>query len=212
MDVHILTVVAILADGAHGRLSSCGAEGRGEWSVCMGGFFAVREGIGRRFLLAVGMGAMLVLAGCDNDRVAGTEEDVTTESEVLARWGKPANIWDGPDGARAFEYNRQPQGTTNYMITIGQDGKVTALRQVLTRENFARVQPGMPMEDVRKLLGQPARVTPYPLQHQTVYTWRFREGHGAASLFTATFDADLAVVSTAIGEDPQDMSSTAGKP
>src|SRR5688572_27665865 len=101
-------------------------------------------------LLAVVMG----LAGCDPQRIDELEEGVSTEADVRARFGEPENIWDVPNG-RVLEYNRQPQGQKNYMITIGADGKMSALRQVLTPENFARVQPGMMMEDLRKMLGKP---------------------------------------------------------
>ncbi len=91
---------------------------------------------------------------------------------MRARFGQPENIWDSPAG-RVFEYNRQPAGQKNYMITIGADGKMSALRQVLTPENFARVQPGMAMEDLRRLLGKPARRTPYPLKNETEWEWRW---------------------------------------
>ena len=73
------------------------------------------------------------------------EEGVATEADVRARFGEPEKIWDAPDGGRTFEYNRQPAGYRNYMITIGTDGKMSALRQVLTPQNFAKVQPGMVM-------------------------------------------------------------------
>lgn len=50
---------------------------------------------------------------------------------MRARFGEPERIWDEPGGARTLEYNRQPAGHQNYMITIGPDGRMSALRQVL---------------------------------------------------------------------------------
>src|SRR3954454_4272952 len=97
--------------------------------------------------------AFLSLLGCDPQRISELEEGVSTEADVRAKFGPPENIWDGPGGERIFEYNRQPSGHKNYMISIGPGGKMTALRQVLTPATFAKVQPGMMMEDVRKLLG-----------------------------------------------------------
>lgn len=166
----------------------------------------------RKALAVVLAGAALLLQGCDNERVAGTEEGLTTESQVLAQWGQPEKVWDGANGERILEYNRQPQGTTNYMISIGPDGKVTALRQVLTRQNFDKVKTGMMMEDVRKLLGKPARIQPWPLKKETDYEWRFREGHASSQLFVVTFDADLKVLRTATGDDPQDAKNPMSKP
>lgn len=166
----------------------------------------------RTWLLAWTVAVAGVLAGCDDQRIAETEEGVTTETQVLQRWGQPHNVWEGANGERIFEYNRQPQGTSNYMIGIDAQGQVTSLRQVLHRGNFARVQPGMMFEDVRKMLGQPARKTTYPNSGQTVVEWRFREGHAAvAGLFSVTLDNDWRVVSTHIGEDPADMNSPHSK-
>jgi len=106
---------------------------------------------------------------------------------VRARFGEPAAIWDGP-GGRVFEYDRQPQGQKNYMITIGPDGKMAALRQVLTPENFARVQPGMTADALRRLLGKPARRTPYALKNETEWEWRWLQPPNSPMVFTAVLD------------------------
>jgi hypothetical protein len=142
----------------------------------------------------IGMAAALLagvigLAGCDNQRISELEEGVSTEADVRARFGQPENIWDAPNG-RVFEYNRQPQGQKNYMITIGADGKMSALRQVLTPENFARVQPGMMMEDLRKMLGKPAKITPYA-----------RKPPNSPMVFTATLNDDQRVVRSGSSPD-----------
>ena len=111
--------------------------------------------------------AALALAACDPQRLGELEEGVASEADVRAKFGQPEQVWDAPGGGHVFEYNRQPAGQKNYMITIGADGRMTALRQVLNPGNFARVAPGMMMEDLRKLLGKPARVTPYALKNET---------------------------------------------
>ena len=80
------------------------------------------------------------------------EEGVSTEQDVRARFGEPEQVWQEADGSRTLEYNRQPAGRRNYMITIGTDGKMSALRQVLAPHHFAKVQPGMTQEQVRRLL------------------------------------------------------------
>lgn len=157
-------------------------------------------------LLAV----MLGLAGCDAQKIAELEEGVATEADVRARFGEPEKVWDARDmarvpqagaaaapGARTFEYSRQPQGSANYFITLGPDGTMTALRQVLNPQNFARVLPGMPMELVRKMLGKPMKVTPFPLARTTHYDWRYIDAPNTPMVFTAVFDADLRVLSTA---------------
>jgi hypothetical protein len=151
--------------------------------------------------LAVALAAGL--AGCDPQRISELEEGVATEADVRARFGQPENIWDEPGGARTLEYNRQPMGHHNYMITIGPDGKMSALRQVLNRGNFARVQPGMRMEEVRRMLGKEARRTPYKLKQEEAWDWRFIDPPNTQMVFTAWFDRDWRVVRTSIAPDPE---------
>jgi len=147
----------------------------------------------------------LVLSACDLKNIRELEEGLSTEADVRARFGEPENIWDAPGGARTLEYNRQPSGHQNYMITIGIDGKMSALRQVLTPTNFAKVVPGMMMEDVRRMLGKPMRISRFELKRQTHYDWRYHDGpnNSDARIFTVVFDNDLRVSSTGTMADPE---------
>ena len=119
---------------------------------------------------------------------------------MRARFGEPENVWDTPAG-RVLEYNRQPQGQKNYMITIGADGRMRALRQVLTPENFAKVNAGMGMEDLRRMLGKPARRTPYPLRNETEWEWRWMQPPSSPMVFIAVLDADQRVVRSGSSTD-----------
>lgn len=142
--------------------------------------------------------------GCDPQNISELEEGVSTEADVRQRFGAPEAVWDGPDGAQIYEYNRQPAGHRNYMITIGVEGKMIALRQVLTPQNFATIQVGMPMETVRRALGKPKSVTPFELKRETHYDWRYLDGpnESDSKIFTVVFDSDLRVVSTSSVTDP----------
>jgi SmpA / OmlA family len=155
------------------------------------------------------LASVLALAGCDQQRIIELEEGVATEADVRAKFGEPEKIWDGEGGVRIFEYNRQPSGHRNYMISIGTDGKMSALRQVLTPQNFAKVQPGMMMEDVRKLLGKPMRVVPYELKRETYYNWRYLDGGNVSMIFSAVMDSNLKVLRTESGLDPDTNSNRA---
>ena len=108
-----------------------------------------------RTIAAIGLLSFFVgLTGCDQQRISELEEGVSTEADVRSRFGEPEKIWEASDmagtplpratlavvaapGARTFEYNRQPAGTVNYMITLGPDGKMSALRQVLSPKKDA---------------------------------------------------------------------------
>jgi len=160
----------------------------------------------KALVLASASALLLALAGCDQQAIKELEEGVATEADVRARFGEPEKIWDAPDGGRTFEYNRQPAGHRNYMITIGTDGKMSALRQVLTPQNFAKVQPGMMMEEVRKMLGKPARITPFERQGEVAYDWRYLESPNTHMVFTVFFDRDYRVLRTGSVVDPEQSS------
>jgi len=139
---------------------------------------------------------LLTLAGCDAQRVRELEEDVSTEVDVRDRFGAPENIWQEADGARTFEYNRQPAGHQNYMITIGPDGRMRSLRQVVAPHVFEQVRAGMTQQDVRRMLGKPAKRTTYDLKRETDWDWRYVEPPTTEMLFTVTFDPDGRVLRT----------------
>jgi outer membrane protein assembly factor BamE (lipoprotein component of BamABCDE complex) len=163
----------------------------------------MRASIRRGWLICL-CGSLLLVTACDPQNISELEEGVSTEADVRERFGAPEAVWEAEDGGQIYEYNRQPAGHRNYMITIGQDGRMAALRQVLTPQNFANVKPGMPMEAVRRMLGKPMKVTTYDRQREIHYDWRYLDGSnpGDSKIFTVVFDLDLKVVSTRSMRDP----------
>lgn len=149
--------------------------------------------------------ALLLLTGCDQQTISELEEGLSTESDVRMKFGEPDAVWQEPNGSHTLEYDRQPEGTTNYMITIGADGKMSALRQVLSPVNFAKITPGMDVQEVRRRLGKPMKTTPFPHQSQWHYDWRYQDGpnNSDRKIFTVIFTSDLKVISTQSVEDPQ---------
>ena len=162
-----------------------------------------KRGIQGRSMLALLLGLSLLTA-CDQRAIGELEEGISTEADVRERFGPPEAVWDGPEGAQIYEYNRQPGGDQNWQITIGPDGKMAALRQVLNERTFAQILPGMPMEDVRRMLGKPMKITTYALKQETHYDWRWRNGPNESDrqVFTVIFNPDLRVVSTMSVRDP----------
>jgi outer membrane protein assembly factor BamE (lipoprotein component of BamABCDE complex) len=147
---------------------------------------------------------LLVLAGCDPQRIEQLEEGVATEADVRKQFGQPAAVFDNADGSRTLEYPRQPEGQTNYFITIGADGKMSKLRQVLTARNLALVQPGMDKSEVRRLLGRPAKVRVYALKmDEEEWSWRWRDGQQAKE-FSVVFGTDGRAKSSASVDDPRE--------
>ena len=148
--------------------------------------------------------AVFALVGCDQQRIAKLEEGVASEADVRREFGEPVAVFNEPDGGRTFEYPRQPEGQTNYFITIGADGKMSALRQVLKPAEFAKISPGLDKADVRKLLGRPAKTQRFDLKpDEEHWEWRWLEAQ-QAKLFSVTFDRDGKVTTSASSDDLRD--------
>jgi outer membrane protein assembly factor BamE (lipoprotein component of BamABCDE complex) len=75
------------------------------------------------------------------------------------------------------------------MITIGPDGKMSALQQVMAPHHFEKVQPGMGQEQVRRLLGRPAKEATYVLKQETEWYWNWGDGTREME-FTVVFGPD----------------------
>jgi outer membrane protein assembly factor BamE (lipoprotein component of BamABCDE complex) len=150
---------------------------------------------------------MFFIAGCDPQRIEKLEEGVATEADVRKQFGNPAAVEVKPDGSKVMEYPRQPEGWTNYVITIGADGKMSSLRQLLTPANFAKVQPGMDKLQVMALLGKVAKSQFFQLKGEEVWDWRFKEASNLPKVFSVTFDGQGKVLTTATMDDPRESTS-----
>jgi hypothetical protein len=168
-------------------------------------FFLAATARGRHAAAILGLAlALSLLAGCDPKKVSELEEDVSTEADVRSRFGEPTAIYIEPNGDRTLEYARQPAGHANYMITIGPSGKMTSLRQVLHPANLAKVVPGLDKEQVRRMLGRPAKMQGYALKEQEVWDWRFADGP-EIKVFSVTFDKAGVVIGTGTTLDPKEL-------
>jgi hypothetical protein len=59
----------------------------------------------------------------------------------------------------------------------------------------------MPMETLRKMLGKPARVAPYPLRNETEWEWRWMQPPNSPMVFTAVLDGNQYVVRSGSSPD-----------
>ncbi len=154
-----------------------------------------------RYLMITLLAAAGLLAGCDEQRATKLEEGVSTEADVRKQFGEPRQITERADGSKLLAYPRQPEGWTNYEMEIDADGKLAALRQLLTPDNFAKVQPGMDQAQLRRLLGPQARELRYATQPgQTVWRWHVMRGQDK-KVFDVVFDSGGKVLSSAIADD-----------
>ena len=138
----------------------------------------------------------LLAAGCANFSAISPGESALT---VEARVGPPGTVWKNADGSEAWEYPMGPTGVQTFMIDIGPDRAVRAVRQVLTEEYFAKVVAGMSREDVRRLLGRPKEVWYFPARDEEVWTWRYLEVN--YRFFNVLFDRASGTVRTTLRLD-----------
>lgn len=150
---------------------------------------------------------LAALTACDPQRIEKLEEGVATEVDVRKQFGDPVTVTVEADGSRTLDYPRQPEGWTNYVIKIGPDGKMSSLRQLLNPDNFAKVKPGLGKQEVRNILGRPAKTMPFALKQEEVWDWRFKQHGQESKMFSVTFDAAGKVVGTAIADDPRETMS-----
>ena len=139
-----------------------------------------------------------ILPGCDSAVLQEIKPGVTTATEVRARMGNPGYEFRNEDGGVTWEFTRQPSGVHCYMITFGPDQIVRSVDQVLTEANYAKVQPGMTRDQIRRLLGQPARVQTFDNLLEEVWEWRI-EGvpHNEETYLNVFFDTGNGLVKKA---------------
>jgi len=106
----------------------------------------------------------------------GLTPGVSTLEQVREQMGKPETERVFDDGSRRLEYPRGPQGLKTWMVDIGPNGRLVAITQALTAENFAKIRIGMSEDEVRRLLGKPGQVAGYRLKKETVWSWKWLEG------------------------------------
>lgn len=137
------------------------------------------------------------LTACDYLNMRELQPGVSSALEVRDRFGPPQMEWRNADGSLTWEYSRQPEGIECFMITIGADNILRRIEQVLTEDNFARVQRGMNGDEVRRLLGKPAASQFFQLRKETVWEWKIDHGNasgGEPVYFTVSFNTDGRVV------------------
>jgi hypothetical protein len=160
----------------------------------------------RRKLTMAWLGSLLaLLTGCNPLAIGQIKVGLSSRTDVLRLMGQPesvrkesAGIWAGAD---LLEYSGQPEGTQNWLIVVGADDIVKEVRQRLTADNFAKVFPGMNLDDVRSLLGKPAKVNTYALSPNRFVEWRYLQPPNEVMIFTVEVDPQQRVVKASSARD-----------
>ncbi len=152
------------------------------------------QGHSIRWRLLAGIGAVL-LASCAGTG-ANLQPGVSTAQDVLASMGQPSQAWKNPDGSEQLAFVRGPAGTQTYMAYFAPDGKLQRLTSVLDEAGFAKIQPGMTQDQVRRLIGPsiPDFTVRYPRTGQTSWTWLYCAPANFENYFDVYFDTSTGKV------------------
>ncbi len=150
-----------------------------------------------------GLLSVLGITACDVFDIEAIRPGVTRAVEVRDRLGAPNTEWRNEDGTVTWEYSRQPEGVTCYMITIGRDQVVQAVEQVITEVNMARIQPGWTRAQVSRLLGRHRSVEQFDLRQEEVWDWNIPREFGDETFFNVHFDRAGVVMRTSRSHKPR---------
>jgi len=125
-------------------------------------------------------------------------------AEVTAKLGQPNAVYPDPDGGQVLEYRGQPMGQFQHMARIGPDGRLLSYEQVLTSENFARVEVNRwNRDDILRHFGRPAEVSRDRVNDDEVWSYRYKEKGVWSSLMNVYFNRRGIVLRMAVSADPR---------
>ncbi|PKO38417.1 MAG: hypothetical protein CVU33_08815 [Betaproteobacteria bacterium HGW-Betaproteobacteria-6] len=124
------------------------------------------------WITAAASAVIAVLPGCDYVNLQEMKPGITTQAEVRARMGDPGFVHWNDDGTATWEYARQPNGTSCYMISFNSNQVISKIEQVLNEANYGKVRVGMSKDDIRRLFGAPARKQLFDNLGEEIWEWR----------------------------------------
>jgi hypothetical protein len=143
----------------------------------------------RRVAAAAALGAA-ILAGCASFDGRGLVPGRSTEAEVRALMGTPAQSLALPNGDRALYFSRLPEGRAMFVVTLAPDGVMKSKEQRLVRENLARIAAGTSgMKEVRELFGPPGRTGRLARQERDWWEYKYLD-YGERRVIWVQFSDD----------------------
>lgn len=134
--------------------------------------------------------AVLLLFSCASYSGRGLKPGEHRLQNVLQLMGEPAMRWQNTDGSEQLAYPRGPMGYHTYMVSIGADGLLRQVENVLDEKHFTRILPGMSQDEVLKILGPPyPNWTAYfERRDELVWEWRYCDAWSEPARFDVLFD------------------------
>ena len=141
-------------------------------------------------IVAMGLfSTILTLVGCDRVATGELQAGQSTVADLKAKMGEPSSVNREGD-KEIWEYPLGPEGVRTYMMTVNAQGTVEKIDQVLVEMNFKRIELGMTITEVRRILGRNSKeqrfgMTPNELTHK----YKFNNG-SEDQYFDVTYNAE----------------------
>jgi hypothetical protein len=149
--------------------------------------------------IVVGIFCSVLLSSCATYQPKSLQVGMD-RAAVLQRMGAPETERKLDTGLR-LEYPNGPYGIDTWFVDLDGSSRVTRIEQVLTEENFAKVQPDMAQSDLRALLGRPGEVQ--KLGRDRGVVWSYRYENYKCQWFQAEISAEQKVRSAGLGIPPE---------
>ncbi|HEX2566355.1 MAG TPA: hypothetical protein VHL85_05820 [Burkholderiales bacterium] len=166
----------------------------------------------RAAFLFIWAGLLLLLSACASYDGRGLLPGQSTQSDVEAVMGEPADVREMPNGETVLWYPRMPYGSGSYAARIGPDGRLLAVEQRITEQNIARIVPGKTTADeVLDIVGPPYRADPFPRMEREIWTYKIQVFPFPKALFVQISPDDI-VREVYFMDDPEIPRLGAGRP
>ncbi len=119
---------------------------------------------------------------------------------VIAQMGQPDRERSLGDRSR-LEFPRGPYGRHTWFVYFDGAGRANRAEQVLTVENFTRINAGMAQDEVLVLLGRPGEVQ--LLGRSRGMVWSYRYENNDCRWFQVELSLEHEVRSAGYGEPPE---------
>ena len=148
---------------------------------------------------------LLFLAACASFDGRGLVPGQSSERDVQAVMGKPAERQALASGETVYWYPQLPWGHVSYAARIGPDGHLVALEQRLTEDNISKIVRGQTTgKEVHDLLGPAWQPQHYSNLDRDIWTYPMRvPGHALPKWFLVQLSPDGIVRETYLIDDPQ---------
>jgi hypothetical protein len=133
----------------------------------------------------------MFVAGCAS--LAPCRSGRHPDEEVERAWASRRHV-KAPDGDTVWQYPSGPVGQTTYMVRFGPDQRMRSVYQALTFAQFAKIQPGVPGEEVRLLLGPPGETMFFRRMNEEVWSYRYQAAAADNRIFNVRLDAKTGTV------------------